>query len=141
MSTRKNTGKHLFNWIPFFFSKDKGRKKRTQGLSTTLFELGLNQTVRKETHDTSIEKGSTSAQHLKNQTDKKGKKNWGTTLPAKDKRKKGRTESVSKTLHDLGLHYSPTQAEYARTRASVKKENEKQSISSSLSSSLPVSLL
>ena len=59
----------------------------------------------------------------------------------KEMRGKKRAEGLSKTFYDLGLNYSPTEEQYAKTRASVKNESQEKSISSSLSSSLPVSLL
>lgn len=61
----------------------------------------------------------------------------------KNRKGKKRAEGLTKLFYDLGLNDSPTEKQYAKTRASVKNEKQadEKSISSSFSVSLPVSLL
>lgn len=132
MNTRK---KNLS--LPLFSSKEKRKKTRTEGLSKTLQEFAIKPTQ----VSAPISKKS---EHIKNKNQQTFGKKILCFLPffaGKEKRKKMRTESVSQTLYGLGLNYSSTQDQYIKTRERVKNETKENTISSSLSSSLPVSLL
>ena len=130
------TGKKNFN-LTIFSSKEKRKKTRTEGLSKTLQEFALKPSQASAPSDRRH-------QDIKN----KNQQTFGKKIlcflhffQGKEKRKKVRTESVSQTLYGLGLNYSPTQEQYAKTRASVKNQTKENPISSSISSSLPISLL